>query len=158
MQVIKFIEQAVAEHAAGVMPCTKTVVQSGSTHGIDEAAAAAPAPLADTPATGQLPPAGSGVVSLPLSPDPDRLPRQRVDFSGKGKACRTEWAVLEALVPDGATLGRGRRLLYATKDGHSAHRWVAGELRGESEGVASFRCVVPTANGRQELVLPLRKV
>ena len=69
-----------------------------------------------------------------------------------------EWAVLEALVPDGATLGRGRRLLYATKDGHSAHRWVAGELRGESEGVASFRCVVPTANGRQELVLPLRQV
>ena len=79
MQVIKFIEQAVAEHAAGVMPCTKTVVQSGSTHGMDEAAAAAPAPLADTPATGQLPPAGSGVISLP---DADESP-QRAQQAGR---------------------------------------------------------------------------
>ena len=56
-----------------------------------------------------------------------------------GDSCLgAEWAVLEALVPDGTTLGRGRRLLYATKDGHSEHRWVAGELRGESEGVARY--------------------
>ena len=34
-----------------------------------------------------------GTIELPLSSDPERLPRQRVDFGSTGKAARTEWAV-----------------------------------------------------------------
>ena len=41
------------------------------------------------------PPTRAGTVNLPLSPDPARLPRQRVDFGRSGKAARTEWVVEE---------------------------------------------------------------
>ena len=39
-------------------------------------------------------PARSGVVELPLSADPDRLPLQQVDFGPTGRAARTEWEVV----------------------------------------------------------------
>jgi len=39
------------------------------------------------------PPARLGTVRLPLSSDPDRRPRQRVDFGASGKPAVTEWAV-----------------------------------------------------------------
>ena len=40
------------------------------------------------------PPAGAhGTIELPLSADPARLPRQRVDFGPAGKLSRTEWVV-----------------------------------------------------------------
>ena len=38
------------------------------------------------------PPASCGMIDLPLAPDPDRRPRQRVDFRA-GKAARTNWQV-----------------------------------------------------------------
>eukprot|EP00966_Prymnesium_polylepis_P326452 7382367-Prymnesium_polylepis.1 len=40
------------------------------------------------------PPADAGSLALPLSPDPSRQPRQRVDFGSTGKACLTRWSVV----------------------------------------------------------------
>ena len=40
-----------------------------------------------------MPPAPCGTVHLPLSADPDRRPRQRVDFGTSGKAATTAWTV-----------------------------------------------------------------
>eukprot|EP01043_Picozoa_sp_COSAG02_P014460 COSAG02_NODE_596_length_19794_cov_14.707591_16_plen_1106_part_00 len=54
MQVIEFIVDAVRNHNAGVMPCVKTVVQSGSA-----------GKLADAPVSGQIPPAGPASAGVP---------------------------------------------------------------------------------------------
>ena len=84
-------------------------------------------------------------------------------MKAEGGSCLGEnWVVLEALIPKGQRSGRGRRLLYAKKSGKSEHRWVMGELRISEEGGGAadtvvFRCVVPTASGRKEIVLNLRR-
>ena len=44
------------------------------------------------------PPAHDGSICLPLSPDPMRQPRQRIDFSASGKGATTRWSVLRGAV------------------------------------------------------------
>jgi tRNA pseudouridine32 synthase/23S rRNA pseudouridine746 synthase len=38
----------------------------------------------------------SGRISLPLSSDPDRRPLQRIDFGASGRACTTDYTVVES--------------------------------------------------------------
>ena len=53
-------------------------------------------------------PTPSGSVALPLSADPSRQPRQRVDFGATGKACLTRWSVVRTASLDGHTASRLR--------------------------------------------------
>jgi len=42
------------------------------------------------------PAAPAGRISMPLSPDPDRRPLQRIDYGQTGRQATTDWAVVEA--------------------------------------------------------------
>lgn len=42
------------------------------------------------------PQCASGCISLPMSPDPDRRPLQRIDFGATGRSCSTHYTVIDS--------------------------------------------------------------